>query len=131
MYNKIPTKIKPIETYSMITFSSSFDPKFFHLLRDIRATSLAHMQDATLEVESNILGIDKLRSKADRDRRKGNFEASTSGSSTFHSQVYDLTKLVNSLSAEMEKLKFEGKQGYKSAQNVDNMGNFRRPNNAP
>jgi hypothetical protein len=31
----------------------------------------------------------------------------------------------------MEKMKFEGKQSYKSAQNVDNRENFRRPNNSP
>jgi hypothetical protein len=33
--------------------------------------------------------------------------------------------MVKSLSAEMEKMKFEGKQGYKNAQNVENRGNFR------
>jgi hypothetical protein len=32
----------------------------------------------------------------------------------------------------MERMKFEGKQGYKSSQNVENRGNFRRNiNNAP
>jgi hypothetical protein len=31
----------------------------------------------------------------------------------------------------MEKLKFEGKQSYMNPQNVDNRGNFRRPNNFP
>jgi hypothetical protein len=39
--------------------------------------------------------------------------------------------MVKYLSAEMEKMKFEGKQGYKKAQSVDNRGNFRRPNNTP
>jgi hypothetical protein len=71
MYNKIPTEIKPTETSAKITYASAFDPEFFLLLRERRATSLAHMQDATLEVESNILAVDKLRSKVDRDRRKG------------------------------------------------------------
>jgi hypothetical protein len=131
MYNKIPTEIKPTETSAKITYASAFDPEFCLLLRERRATSLAHMQDATLEVESNILAVDKLRSKADRDRRKGRSEASTSGSSAAHPQVDELTKLVKSLSAEMEKLKFEGKQSYRNPQNVDNRGNFRRPNNSP
>jgi hypothetical protein len=89
------------------------------------------MQDTTLEVESNILAVNKLRSKADRDKRKGRSEASTSGSSTSHTQVDELTKLVKSLSVEMEKLKFGGKQGYRNPQNTDNMGNIRRLNNAP
>jgi hypothetical protein len=45
--------------------------------------------------------------------------------------VEELTKLVKSLSTEIEKLKLEGKQTYKNTQNTDNRGNFRRPNNAP
>jgi hypothetical protein len=89
------------------------------------------MQDTTLEEESNVLAVDKLRNKADRDMRKGIAEALTSVSSSSHPKVDELTKLVKSLSAEMEKLKFEGKQGYKNAQNTNNRGNFRRPNNAP
>jgi hypothetical protein len=131
MYNNIPTEIKPTETSTKITYVSAFDPKFCLLLREIRATSLAHMQDATLEVESNILAVDKIRSKDDRDRRKGRSEASTSGSSTAHPQVDDLTKLVKSLSAEMEKLKFEGRQSYRNPHNDDNKGNFKIPNNSP
>jgi hypothetical protein len=45
--------------------------------------------------------------------------------------VDELTNMVKSLSTEMEKMKFEGKQGYKAAQNAENRGNFRRPNNTP
>jgi hypothetical protein len=131
MYNKIPTEVKPTETSAKITYASAFDPDFCLLLRERRATSLAHMQDAALEVESNIFAVDKLRSKADKDRRRGRSEVSTSGSSTVHPQVDELTKLVKSMSAEMEKLKLEGRQNYRNPQNVDNRGNFRRPNNAP
>jgi hypothetical protein len=110
MYNKIPTEINPTETSAKITYASAFDPEFCLLLRERRSTSLAHMQDAALEVESNILAADKLRGKYDRDRRKGRAEASTSDSPVVHPQVDELTKLVKSLSAEMEKLKLEGKR---------------------
>jgi hypothetical protein len=89
------------------------------------------MQDADVEVESNVLAVDRLRNKADADKRRGRSEASTSGSSVPHPQVDELTKMVKSLSAEMEKMKFEGKQSYKNAQNADNRGNFRRPNFSP
>jgi hypothetical protein len=51
MYNKIPTESKPTETSSKITYANAFDPKFCLFLRERRYTSLAHMQDATLEVE--------------------------------------------------------------------------------
>jgi hypothetical protein len=84
MYDKIPIDIKPTETSAKITYASAFDPKFFLLLRERRGTSLAHMQDTTLEVESNILAVDKLRINDDRDRRKGMVEALTSGFSDSH-----------------------------------------------
>jgi hypothetical protein len=109
MYNKIPAEIKPIETSAKIAYGSSFDLAFFLLLREGRSTSLAHMQEATLEVESNIVAYDKLRGKYDRDRRKNRTEASTYDSSIVHPQVDELTKLVKSISAEMEKLKLEEK----------------------
>jgi hypothetical protein len=80
----------------------AFDPDFCLLLRERRATSLAQMQDAAIEVESNVLAADRLRNKADADRRKGRSEASTSGSLP-HPQVDELTKMVKSLSAEMER----------------------------
>jgi hypothetical protein len=131
MYNKIPDEIKPTETSAKITYASAFDPEFCLLLRERRSPSLVHMQDVALEVESNIVASDKLRGKSDRDRRKNRVEASTSDSSVVHSQVDELTKLVKSLSTEIEKLKSEGKQTYRNAQNTDNRGNFRRPNNAP
>jgi hypothetical protein len=131
MYKNIPTEIKPTETSAKITYASAFDPEFCLLLRERRATSLAHMQDATLEVESNILAVGKLRSKDDRDKRKGRVEASTSGSSAAHPQMDELTKIVKSLSAKVERLELEGKKSYRNPQNVDNRGNFKRPNNAP
>jgi hypothetical protein len=43
MYNKIPDKIKPSEAYAKITYASAFDPDFYLLLRERRATTLAHM----------------------------------------------------------------------------------------
>jgi hypothetical protein len=73
----------------------------------------------------------KLRGKYDRDKRKDRVEASTYDSSFVHPQVDEITKLVKSLFAEMEKLKLEGKQTYRNTQNTDNRGNYKRPNNAP
>jgi hypothetical protein len=131
MYNKIPAEIKPTETSAKINYSSAFEPDFYLLLRERRVTSLAHMQDATLEVESNILVVDKLRSKADGERKKGRSEASTSGSSVAPHQMDELTKLLKSHSARMEILELEGKQSYRNPPNVENRGNFRRPNNTP
>jgi hypothetical protein len=109
MYNKIPAEIKPTEASAKISYANAFDPDFCLLLRERRAISLAQMQDAAIEVESNVLAVDRLRNKVVTDRRKGRSKASTSDPSVPHPQVDELTKMVKSLSAEMEKMKFEGK----------------------
>jgi uncharacterized small protein (DUF1192 family) len=129
MYNKIPAEIKPSEASAQISYAGAFDPDFCLLLRERRATSLAQMQDAAIEVESNILAADRLRSKADVDRRKGKSEASTSGPSLPHTQVDELTQMMKFLSEEMERLKVERRQVYKGPQSTENKGGFRRPNN--
>jgi hypothetical protein len=109
MYNKILAEINPTKASAKISYSSAFDPDFCLLLRERRATSLAQMKDSTIEVESNVLVVDRLRNKTDVDRRKGRSEASTSRTYVPHPQVDELTKIVKSLSAEMEKMKVEGK----------------------
>ena len=95
MYNKIPAEIKPSEASAQISYASAFDPDFCLVLRERRATSLAQMQYAAIEVESNMLAADRLRSKANTDRRKGKSEAltsdsNTSGPSLSHPQVSEL-----------------------------------------
>ena len=114
MYNKIPAEIKPSEASAQISYASAFDPDFCLVLRERRATSLAQMQDAAIEVESNILAADRLRNQADTNRRKGKSEASvsssnTSGLSVPHPQANELTQLLNVLKEEMERLNMERK----------------------
>jgi hypothetical protein len=129
IYNKILVEIKPSEASTKISYASAFGPDFCILLRERRATSLAQMQYADIEVESNVLAVDRLRNKADVDRRKGRSETSTSGPSVPHPKVDELTKMVKSLSAEMERMKVEGRQAYKGPQNAENKGGFSRPSN--
>jgi hypothetical protein len=70
MYSKIPEEIKPTETSAKITFSNAFDVEFSLLLRERRSVTLILMQEATIEVESNILAAERLKSKNDRDKKK-------------------------------------------------------------
>jgi hypothetical protein len=118
MYNKIPAEINPTEASAKISYASAFNPDLFLLLRERRATSLDQMQDVAIEVESNVLAVDRLRNKTDANRIKGRSEASTSGPSVPHPQVDELTKIVKSMSTEMEKMKVEGKQPYRNPQNA-------------
>ena len=59
MYIKIPTKINPTGTSAMINYANAFESDFYLLLRERRFASLSLMQDAALEVESNILASQK------------------------------------------------------------------------
>jgi hypothetical protein len=128
MYNKIPSEIKPSEASAKITYASAFDPNFCLLLRERRATTLAHMQDAAVEVESNILAIDRLRNAADRSISNKRPEASPSSSSPMPHQTDETSRALKALSARIEKWELEGKPMYRNPQNDDNRG-FRRPNN--
>jgi len=47
----------------MITFANAFDAKFPLWLRAAKPQSLPTMQEAAIEVESNILAANKLRLK--------------------------------------------------------------------
>jgi hypothetical protein len=82
MYNKIPAEIKPSEASAQISYASAFDPDFCLVLRERRATSLAQMQDAAIEVESNILAADRLRTRPtqteEKESQKPRFLAPTS-----------------------------------------------------
>jgi hypothetical protein len=122
MYNKIPNEINPSEASAKITYASTFDPDFCLLLRERRATTLAHMQDASMEVESNILVVYQLRNKANRDISRKIHEASPSNSSLLSLQIDEVNKVLKSLSARMERWELEGKPMYKNSQNTDNRG---------
>jgi len=108
MYNKIPAEVKPSEASAQISYAGAFDPDFCLLLRERRATSLAQMQDESIEVESNILAADRLRSKTDVDRRMGKSEASTSGPSLPHTQVNEVTQVMKFLSEKWKELRWKG-----------------------
>ena len=69
MFSKIPTKIKPTDTSAKITYYNAFDSEFCLLLREKRSTSLSLMQDASLEVESNIIASQKVKGKIDRKKK--------------------------------------------------------------
>ena len=61
MYSRIPAEIKPTETSAKLTYANAFDHEFSLLLRERRAISFLNMQDAALEVESNILDSNRIK----------------------------------------------------------------------
>jgi hypothetical protein len=131
MYNRIPAEIKPSESSAMITYSKAYDPNLCLLLRKRRASTLAHMQDAAVEVESNILAVNRLRNTGDRTNSKNMPKASSSSSSPLPHRIDETTRMLKSLAAKVERLELEGKPMYRNPQNNDNKGFRRSDNNMP
>ena len=104
MYSNIPTEIKPTDTSARKTYANAFDFDFFLLLRERMSTSLSLMQDATLEVESNILASQKVKGKIDRKKQP----VDPSGASASENKIDKMTKLLDNLTVEMSKLKDQG-----------------------
>jgi hypothetical protein len=104
MFGNIPVEIKPSDASAKITFSASFDSEFCLILREIRSTTLALMQDAALEVESNITASHKLKGRAEKKK----FVVESSSSS--NSKMEKMAKMLDSLTSEMSKLKVQNQQ---------------------
>jgi len=129
MYGNIPAQVKPTPTSAKLTYANAFDSDFFLLLRERRCAMLADMQDATLEVESNIMAVEKLKSQADRRRQRG--QVSTSFASSSEPKLDKMNKMIESLDAEISKLKVEQNLGKTRPQNTfapRNPNPFRRAN---
>ena len=66
MYGRIQTEIKPSETSAKLTYANAFDHEFSLHLRERRPVTLLNMQEAALEVESNILASNRLKVNLDQ-----------------------------------------------------------------
>jgi hypothetical protein len=86
------------------------------------------MQDAAVEVESNILAVDRIRHAASRNISRQRPEAASSSFSPLPLQENETARVLKSLSARMERWQLEGKPMYRNPQNADGRG-FRRSDN--
>ena len=105
MYNKIPAEVKPTPTFAKFTYANAFDSDFCLLLRERQCATLADMQDAALEVESNTMALEKLKGNADRRRQRDE------SSSSSDPKIDKMTKMIESLAFEISKLKVEQHTG--------------------
>ena len=76
MYGRIPAEIKPSETSAKLTYANAFDHECSLHLRERRPITLLSMQEAALEMESNILASNGLIEHSDHQTydRKGKKE---------------------------------------------------------
>jgi hypothetical protein len=108
MFGKIPAEIKPTDASTKITYSSAFDPEFCLILRERRSATLTLMQDVALEVESNIMASQKLKGKFERKK------SSVDPPSSSNTKMEKMTKMLDSLTSKMSKLKIQSQQPARS-----------------
>jgi hypothetical protein len=119
MYGRIPDEIKPTEASTMITYANAFDAEFSLLLRERRSTRLLSMQEATVEVEYNILASDKLKTRSDIEKKKEREDSPTSSNpAPSDSKLEEMTKTLKDLNSEIAKLKWESKYPKKTFQGL-------------
>jgi hypothetical protein len=111
MYGRIPDEIKPIEASTKITYPNAFDAEFSLLLRERRSTTLLSLQEAVIEVESNILASERLNIESDKDKKKQREDSSASSNlATSDPKLDEMTRTLNDLTYEIAKLEGESKQ---------------------
>ena len=106
VYQKIPVEVNPPETTAMITFSNAFDAKFALWLRAAKPQTLAAMQEATIEVESNLLASNKLKveeGRGGKDKKKIKEERKASSSKAFSAEekLDEMSNLIKHLASKM------------------------------
>ena len=113
IYSKIPAEIKPSETSTKLTYANSFDSEFSLLWREKRHVSLLNMQEAALEVESNMLASSKLKDKSNYQvhDKKGKKEMMplTSTRKSLGNKIDEMTKLIKNMFAKINRLEMENK----------------------
>jgi hypothetical protein len=98
MYGRIPGEIKPTEASTKINYANAFDTYFSLLLRERRSTTLLSMQETTIEVESNILASDRLKTRFDKDKNKQREHSSASSNpATSDPKLDKMTKTLKDL----------------------------------
>lgn len=114
IYQKILAEVKPPKTTTMITFTNAFDAKFSLWLRAAKPQSLSAMQEAAIEVESNILAANKLKAEKnkgvkEKNKQKNEKQASTSKDSSDDQKLDEMSNLMKHLASKMSKLEVENR----------------------
>ena len=68
------------------------------------------MQEASIEVESNILAWDSLKTRSEKDKKKQREDSPISSNpATSDPKLDEMTKILKDLTSEIAKLKWESK----------------------
>jgi hypothetical protein len=108
LYHKIPAEVKPSQPTTKVTFVGAFEPEFALLLREIRSTTLAGMQDDSTEIDSNMMALRKLKSKVEtgsKENRCFKEQARPSGSGrSVEDKIDEMDKIIKELSNTISKM---------------------------
>lgn len=118
----------------MITYADDFDAKFSLWLKAANPHRFLSMQEATTEVESNILAANKLKveeGRGGKDKKKVKEERhpSTSKAISSEEKLDEMSNLIKHLTSKMYKLELENKVVVRPTHEGMNINQvpFRRP----
>jgi hypothetical protein len=111
LYNKIPVEVKPSQPAVKVTFLGAFEPDFALLLRERRGATLTRMQDGAVEIESNIMASDKLKTKVEtgnREIKRFSEQAGPSGPSrSSDDKMDDMARIIKELSNKISRMELD------------------------
>jgi hypothetical protein len=114
LYNKIPMEVKPSQPAAKVTFTGAFDPDFSLLLRERRSVDLTKMQDNALEIESNMMGLGKLKAKTEtgnKETRRYREQGGSSGSGrSSGDKMDDMARIIKELSNKILQMELDKKK---------------------
>jgi len=111
LYNKIPAEVKPSQPAAKVTFAGAFELDFELLLRERRGSTLNHMQDDAVEIESNMMASGKIRARIEignRDTKLFREQAGPSRSNrSSDDRVDDMARVIKELSNKITRMELE------------------------
>ena len=92
------------------------------MLREIRSTTLLYMQEEIIEVESNILASDWLKTRSEKDKKKQREDSHASSNlDSYDPKLDEMTKTLKDLTYEIDKMEWESNQPNRDFQGVGNI----------
>jgi hypothetical protein len=104
-------EVKPYQPAAKVTFAGAFDYDFTLLLREIRSTTLAGMEDDVIEIESNMMASRKLKTKFEMGKREPRHFKEHTGPSGYgkytEEKMDEMAKIIKDLSKKNSRMEIE------------------------
>jgi hypothetical protein len=114
-------EVKPSQPTTKVTFTRDFDIDFALLLREVRSTTLVVMPDDAIEIESNMMESEKVKTKVEMGTREPEHFKEHVGACGYGKSVEgkmdEMAKIIKYLSNKISKMEMEKSNLYPYVRN--------------